>query len=149
VSVPFPALVQMAYRTADAAIQRGLQARGFDVRPTHSAVLANIDIETGTRATVLAERAAVSKQAMGELIDELEGRGFVERVPDPADGRAKLIRLTRPGRKLIDAAYEVIGEMEAALLERAGRRNVETTRRTLGTLVEILSEMAPPSEGGR
>jgi DNA-binding MarR family transcriptional regulator len=139
----------MAFRSADAAIQRGLQARGLDVRPTHSAVLANIDIETGTRATVLAERAAVSKQAMGELIDELEGRGFVERVPDPADGRAKLIRLTRPGRKLIDAAYEVIGEMEAALLERAGRRNVETTRRTLGTLVEILSEMAPPSDGGR
>lgn len=134
----------MTYRSADAAIQRGLQERGFDVRATHSAVLANIDIETGTRATVLAERAAVSKQAMGELIDDLEGRGYVERVPDPADGRAKLIRLTRRGHKLIDAAYEVIGEIEAALLDRAGAKDLETTKRTLAAMVELLAERTGP-----
>jgi DNA-binding MarR family transcriptional regulator len=137
---PFGQLVQLAYRAADGAIQRGLQRRGFDVRMTHSAVLANIDIATGTRATVLAQRAAVSRQAIGELIDDLENRGYVRRVADPADGRAKLIQLTRKGHKLIDAAYEVIGEIETALLKEAGNKNLETARGVLRAAITICSD---------
>ena len=63
--MPFGQLLQLAYRTADAAISREVRREGFDVRPSHSAVLAHIDIATGTRATILAERAGISKQAMG------------------------------------------------------------------------------------
>ena len=107
------------------------------MRTTHSAVLANIDVEGGTRATVLAERASVTKQAIGEVVSDLEGKGLVHRVPDPEDGRAKLIRLTRKGHMLMAAAYDVIGEIEAALLERTGAKNVETTNRTLSALIEI------------
>jgi len=120
-------LVQQAYRSADEAITGGLRQRGFDVRTTHSAVLTNIDVEGGTRPTVLAERASVTKQAIGEVVSDLEGKGLVHRVPDPEDGRAKLIRLTRKGHRLMAAAYDVIGEIEAALLERTGAKNVETT----------------------
>jgi DNA-binding MarR family transcriptional regulator len=134
---PFGQLVQLAYRAADGAIQRGLRRRGFDVRMTHSAVLANIDIATGTRATVLAERASVSKQAITELIDDLQNRGYVRRVADPADGRAKLIQLTRKGHKLMDAAYEVIREIETALLKETGERDVETARNVLRALIDI------------
>jgi len=138
--VPFGSLIQLAYRAADGAIQRGLQKRGFDVRMTHSAVLANIDIASGTRATVLAERASVSKQAIGELIDDLQSRGYVKRVPDPADGRAKLIQLTPRGHKLIDAAYEVIREIETALLNEVGDRNLETARSVLRATTAICSD---------
>lgn len=106
---------------------------------THSAVLANIDIAGGTRATVLAERAAVSKQAMGELIDELQVRGYVKRAPDPRDGRAKLIRLTPKGRKLIDNALEVIASIEDALVGEVGKRDVETARKVLSTVVDVCS----------
>ena len=137
---PFGQMVQFAYRAADGAIQRGLQSRGFDVRMTHSAVLANIDIATGTRATVLAERAAVSKQAIGELIDDLEDRGYVRRVADPADGRAKLIQLTRKGHKLMDAAYEVINQIERALLKETGKKELETARNVLRALISISSQ---------
>ena len=136
----FGQLVLLAYRAADGAIQRGLQRRGFDVRMTHSAVLANIDIATGTRATVLAERAAVSKQAISELIDDLQGRGYVRRVADPADGRATLIQLTRKGHKLMDAAYEVIGEIETALLKQAGHKSLETARSVLRAAIAICSD---------
>lgn len=129
--------MQLAYRAADGAIQGGLQRRGFDVRMTHSAVLANIDIATGTRATVLAERAAVSKQAIGELIDDLQNRGYVRRVQDPADGRAKLIQLTRTGHKLMDAAYEAIGEIETTLLTETGEKDLETARNVLRALIGI------------
>jgi DNA-binding MarR family transcriptional regulator len=107
------------------------------VRMTHSAVLANIDIATGTRATVLAERASVSKQAITELIDDLQNRGYVRRVADPADGRAKLIQLTRKGHKLMDGAYEVIREIETALLKETGERDVETARNVLRALIDI------------
>lgn len=138
--MPFGSLIQLAYRAADGAIQRGLQKRGFDVRMTHSAVLANIDIASGTRATVLAERASVSKQAIGELIDDLQSRGYVKRVPDPADGRAKLIQLTPRGHKLIDAAYEVIREIETALLNEVGDKNLETARSVLRATTAICSD---------
>ena len=102
-------------------------------------MLANIDVEGGTRATLLAERASVTKQAIGEVVSELEGKGLVSRVPDPEDGRAKLIQLTRKGHRLMVAAYDVISEIEAALLDVAGARNVETTKRTLSALIEILN----------
>jgi DNA-binding MarR family transcriptional regulator len=138
--VPFGRLVHQLNQAADAAIQRGLRRRGFEVRPAHSAVLANIDIATGTRATVLAERGGVTKQAIGELVTELEDRGWVRRVPDPMDGRAKLIQLTRKGHKLMDAAYEVIGEMEAALLKEAGDENLENARRVLRAAIAIYSD---------
>lgn len=107
---------------------------------THSAVLANIDVESGTRATVLAERASVTKQAIGEVVSDLEAKGLINRVTDPEDGRAKLIQLTAEGHRLMAAAFDVIGEIEGALLDKVGAENVETTKRTLSALIEILNE---------
>ncbi|HZJ51054.1 MAG TPA: MarR family transcriptional regulator [Actinomycetota bacterium] len=106
---------------------------------THSAVLANIDVESGTRATVLAERASVTKQAIGEVVSDLEAKGLVNRVTDPEDGRAKLIQLTAEGHRLMAAAFDVIGEIEGALLDKVGTKNVETTKHTLSALIEILN----------
>jgi DNA-binding MarR family transcriptional regulator len=103
-------------------------------------VLAHIDIATGTRATVLAERAGVSKQAIGEVVDDLVSRGYVRRAPDPADARAKLVQLTRRGQKLIDAAYEVIAGIEDALVAAAGPRSVAATRKTLAALIDVCAE---------
>ncbi|WP_280499269.1 MarR family transcriptional regulator, partial [Nocardia cyriacigeorgica] len=52
----------------------------------------------GTRLTELAEQAQVTKQTAGFLVDQLERAGYVERVPDPTDGRARLVRLSARGR---------------------------------------------------
>lgn len=136
---PFGALVQQAYRAADAAITEGVRRRGFEVSTTHSSVLANIDIESGTRATTLAARAGVTKQAIGEVVRELEARGYVRRVSDPSDGRAKLIKLTAKGRDLIAAAYEVIGEIESTLVSEIGERNIRKGREILAALIDISS----------
>lgn len=146
---PFAPLVPLTHRTVDAAIQRGLNDRGFDVRTAHSAVLANIDIATGTRATVLAERATVTKQAIGEVVDDLEARGYVKRVPDPADRRAKLIKLTRKGHKAISAAFEVIGSIEEATLNAVGVKDVQTARRVLETMIELCSPPVEQRRGAR
>lgn len=141
---PLSALIQAAYRSADAAISDRLRRRGFDVTRAHSAVLANIDIEGGSRATALAERAAVTKQAIGQVIVDLERRGLVTRVPDPDDRRARLVRLTAKGRRVIAAAQEVIREIEANVLEEVGSRGIEMTRRTLSAIVDSTGEKPDP-----
>ena len=74
-----------------------LAAAGFDdVRVAHGAVLRNLSRE-GSRITDLAKRARVTKQSIAELVEYLRRRGYVELVPDPSDGRAKLVRLTERG----------------------------------------------------
>ena len=76
-----------------------LEADGHDgVHPSHHALYENIDPE-GTRLTELAARAGMTHQSMGELVASLERGGWVERRPDPTDGRARLVCLTPSGRR--------------------------------------------------
>src|SRR6202008_3886474 len=82
-----------------------------DIRITHGCVFGNIDPE-GTRLTELAERARMTKQSVGEVTSDLEQRGYVERVPDPSDGRAKIIRLTERGRAAQALGIGLIDELE-------------------------------------
>ena len=70
-----------------------------EVRAAHGAVFEFLD-DAGTRVSVLADRARMTKQSMTELVAHLERHGYVERVPDPADGRAKLVRATARGREV-------------------------------------------------
>src|SRR5690349_6517645 len=90
-----------------------------DIRITHGCVFGNIDPE-GTRLTDLAERAFMTKQSVGEVVSDLEQRGYVERVPDPSDGRAKIIRLTDRGREAMAIGRELIDEIEQDWAERYG-----------------------------
>ena len=84
--------------------------RGWPPRPRGGAgaarpVLQYLD-DAGTRVSVLAERAQITKQSMAELVAHLERHGYVERVPDPADGRAKLVRATDRGRAVFAVARD-------------------------------------------
>jgi DNA-binding MarR family transcriptional regulator len=100
----------------DELIER-LHAAGYaDHTAAHHPIFENIDPE-GTRLTVLASRTGLTHQAVGELVDALERRGYVERVPDPSDGRARLVRLTKKGRGAVKAAIREIAEIEARWLD--------------------------------
>jgi DNA-binding MarR family transcriptional regulator len=99
---PLPAILAQVKRLAVADMFERMAASGFaDVREGHGCVFGFIDLEHGSRLTDLAERAGLTKQAVGEAVAELERLGYLERVPDPMDGRAKIIRLTERG---VDAA---------------------------------------------
>jgi DNA-binding MarR family transcriptional regulator len=113
----------------------GLPALGFDdIRPSHSvAVFRTIDPE-GTRPGELARRAGVTPQAMAEFVRYLEGRGYVERVPDPTDGRARLVRLTPRGREAADAAHVVFAEIEARWKRTLGAKRFAELRTMLAEL---------------
>ncbi|MEU8246683.1 MarR family transcriptional regulator [Nonomuraea sp. NPDC048916] len=123
------ALLYEAYlRLQDVVSEAG---RAFDerVRPAHSAVFFHMEHE-GIRLGRLADKAQMTPQAMGELVDDLEELGYLRRVPDPADRRAKLIVFTERGDEALRAGYAAIDEVErrlAALLGEDGLAGLHAT----------------------
>jgi DNA-binding MarR family transcriptional regulator len=101
-----------------------------DIRITHGCVFGNIEPD-GSRLTDLAERAHMTKQSVGEVTTELERRGYLERVPDPSDGRAKIIRLTERGRAAQALGFQLIDEIEQEWAERFGADRVAALRDAL------------------
>jgi DNA-binding MarR family transcriptional regulator len=101
-----------------------------DIRISHGCVFGNIEPE-GSRLTELAERARMTKQSVGEVTSDLEQRGYVERVPDPSDGRAKIIRLTERGRAAQALGVGLIDELEQEWAERFGADRVAGLREAL------------------
>jgi DNA-binding MarR family transcriptional regulator len=110
--------------------RRVAETRFSDIRITHGCVFGNIDPE-GTRLTDLAERAFMTKQSVGEVVSDLEQRGYVERVPDPSDGRAKIIRLTGRGHEAMALGREIIDALEQEWAERYGAERVAALRDAL------------------
>lgn len=91
--------------------------RGHPARCAHSRLFESLDAD-GTRLATLATRAQMTHQSMGELIDAMERAGYVERVPDPADGRARLVRLTPQGQAMMRTALAELTDIQRAWLRR-------------------------------
>jgi DNA-binding MarR family transcriptional regulator len=104
------------------------------IRHKHGAVFANLD-GGGTRPSVLAERAGMTRAAMGELVDELERLGYVERVPDPADRRAKLVIGTPAARDVLAIVVAVNEGLERRLKRELGSAAYDALRAGLRHLV--------------
>jgi DNA-binding MarR family transcriptional regulator len=115
-------------------IVAGVIAAGYALRPAHSGVFAHIDLD-GTRLTELANRANMTPQAMGELVDDLERLGYVRRVPDQSDRRAKLIVPTEIGYGCLQAAFDAIGGIEARLEDLIGPRKLADLRKVLARII--------------
>ncbi len=109
-------LMREAFVALNGLVLARLAERGHpEVRAAHSAVFQYLD-DTGTTVSALAERAQMTKQAMAELVHHLEAHGYVSRVPDPADRRAKLVLATERGREVLAIARALVPEIE----ERVG-----------------------------
>lgn len=128
------AMLGRAYSLLGFQIVDGVVGAGYPQKPSHSAVFAQIRDE-GNRLTELARGANMTPQAMGELVDELEELGYVERRPDPSDRRAKLIVLTDRGRDCISAGIATIEGIERHLDHVLGERGHAQLRRLLGKLL--------------
>jgi DNA-binding MarR family transcriptional regulator len=115
-------------------IAEGLAEAGFDdIRPAHTAVFQHIKAE-GSRLSELAERAQITKQSMGYLVDYLEAHGYVERRADPSDRRASLIFLTERGWAEVREALRIIAGIEQEWVQRLGQRRMEQLRELLTEL---------------
>jgi len=121
----------LAAELADAMEERGL----VDVRPGHAAVFLHIDRRGGTRLTELARRARISKQGMMLVVDELETRGFLGRVSDPRDARAKVVKLTAKGRTVATECRRAVQALETRTRRALGERRYDGLRDALADLV--------------
>lgn len=126
--------LRQAYETFIAAVFDRLAEQGFgDMRPAHAQVFQNLK-EEGVRLTELAGRAGIAPQSMGALVDDLERLGYVERVRDPHDRRAALIRPTDRGRAEVRAARKVIAALERQWARTVGEERFATLMQTLDEL---------------
>lgn len=112
------------------------------LRPAHTSLFPHID-QAGTRLTELARRLGISKQAVAQLVDELEQMGVIERLADPEDGRAKLIRFSRKaGRSLLDGLRH-LQTIEAELAGELGVARMQALHEGLTALLAVLERECP------
>ena len=130
-------LLLEARRALATELDADLAERGYpDLRPGHAALFLSVDRRSGSRITDLAEQTRLTKQAMMPMVDDLEERGYVRRVPDPSDSRAKLVRLTAHGRRAAAECRRAIQALEQRTKRVLGDRTYDALRESL----EILSE---------
>jgi DNA-binding MarR family transcriptional regulator len=125
------ALLRASWQAVREGIQRDLAEMGFsDIGAAHLAVF-QYPSPRGVRVNDLAERAAMSRQAINYLIRELEGRGYLERRPDPDDGRGRLVHLTDRGEKAVRAIRRSVRRQEREWERALGRSRFRQLRATL------------------
>jgi len=134
-------LLREPFRLMTDLLYERLGARGYDdFRVAHGAVFQFLD-DDGTSVSELARRAQVSKQSMAELVRHLEARGYVERVPDPRDRRARFVRTTHRGRDVYAVVRELTAELEDHVASRLGRDRLEELRTLLANLLAALPDV--------
>ena len=107
------------------------------IRPAHLQVFGTIKAE-GTRLSDLASQSNMSLSSMAELVDDLERLGYLERRPDPRDGRAKLVCLTDTGWRAIRTGRQIIEQIEADWSKRLGEQRFQDLCQALQALIDEL-----------
>ena len=133
-----PTLLRTAYNVLSGAIYDAVAQTGAtDMRPAHGNAMEMLAIQDGLRLTDLAARAGMAPQSMGELVDDLVSKGYLERHEDPADRRAKRIYLTQKGRTTAAASKVAVRQIEQQISEMLGARHYQQMRRNLAAIAEL------------
>ena len=119
-------------RAFDAIVAAGIT----DITLAQARVAARISPD-GSRVSDLAEQARVTKQSAAFLVEQLETAGYVERVPDPTDGRARLVRLTSRAGRVARAADAEVQRVLAEWADHVGEERLRQMHETLRDLREI------------
>jgi len=132
--IPLGVLLRDGYEAVMDFVLARLAAAGFaDVRPAHLAVFQHLGPD-GVRIGELAVRARLTNQSVGYLVDSLEGLGYVERVPDPADRRVRVVQLTARGWDEMAVCGAALAEIEKLWAERLRPQRFRQLRKMLGEL---------------
>ncbi len=117
----------------------GVVAAGYDdLNAAHVGLWRYPGLE-GLRPSQLADRRGITKQSVNDLLAHLEQHGYLLRVPDPADGRARVIRLTSMGWRLQQAIYAEAGAAQLRIAEILGPRRFAQLHSSLELLTEQLT----------
>ena len=136
-------LMFIPYRSLESAVLAHLKAHGHDLPLSQARVFQRIAPD-GSRLGELAQAAQVSKQTVGSIVDQLERAGYVARVPDPTDARARLVLITDLGRELVELSLPVVREIESAWQAHLGAARTRELRSALQKLREITDPFAEP-----
>jgi DNA-binding MarR family transcriptional regulator len=138
-------LLWWATRAWMAEFRRRLDQAGYEDLPegAFQNVLPFLDI-AGTRITVLAQRAGISKQAVNQFVDQLELQGYVERIADASDGRAKFIRYVGRGLKFVRDNQRIKRALEDEVGAALSPGQLERLHQDLRTLVRMLKVPRTP-----
>jgi DNA-binding MarR family transcriptional regulator len=138
-------LLRFAWQHVRARIDAGVAAAGFDqLNPAHLALFRSEGFE-GLRPTEIADQMQVTKQSVNDLLGDLERMGFIERRPDPADARARLVHLTPLGRKLDRIVRREAEAAEQEIANALDRQRFQEFRQTLIEVTELLAAGAAAS----
>jgi DNA-binding MarR family transcriptional regulator len=126
---------QLLGEVLNAEILARLRAEHPDVRYSHGFVFQQL-VEGPRPVGEVAENLGVSSQAISKAARELEGLGYVARIPDPADARVRRLELTAHGRAAVEAGREIRAALNAELAQVLG---IQRAAAAAGTLREALA----------
>ena len=136
--LPIGMIAQQLQRAFEAECFARLVTAGFTgLRMRHGILLGSLGPD-GSRITTLAAELGMTKQAMGELIDDLESNGYLERTSDPSDRRARIIRYTDKGHRALAMAGEIMPAIEQEYAEMVGESRYAAAKQAIANLVDLL-----------
>jgi DNA-binding MarR family transcriptional regulator len=139
--VIFSQLLRRPYEALLTKIHAELAAAGYaDSYPSWGTNILHRLRGGGLRLTELAERTHTTKQALRYTINQLEAAGYVERVPDPTDGRAKIIRFTERGWQLRRVGDEIVASIEHECVQRLGEERMRQFEALMKDVSSVLEE---------
>lgn len=136
-----PSLTEIARDFHRRALARFASSGHAGLQAAHTAAISHLGLE-GVRLTELARRAGMTKQGMGQLVDELERLGYVERVLDPTDSRAKLVRFSERGHRLIPQGMRIAGQVQQEYARLIGEQRMRALQDSLQALQQALRSSA-------
>ncbi|MBI2719702.1 MAG: MarR family transcriptional regulator [Rhizobiales bacterium] len=132
-------LVRLFRRMSDETVLR-MRKRGIaGMMPAYPRLLGNLDTG-GTRIGALARKMGTTRQAVAQLAAEIERAGFVERVPDPEDGRGVIVRFTKKGRAGLACAIEVMIEIEAEYATIIDAKGLSELKRLMAAILDVTDQ---------
>ena len=142
----FGRLLLRTYRAFSSRALEKLRLRGYTgLALAHTMLLTNVDVQ-GTRLTALAEQVGVSRQAIGNLVRDLEQQGYVMRTVDPMDRRAFIVTLTEAGWRLLGAVVDVKMEIEIEYSAILGAEQMQMLRTQLIRLLDQIETTVPETD---
>jgi len=133
------AMLRVAWQWVRDQMYAGVVAAGYDdLNAAHLGLWRYPGLD-GLRPSQLADQRGITKQSVNDLLGHLERHGYLVRVPDSADGRARVIRLTAKGRRLEQTIYAEAGAAQLRIAEILGPRRFAQLHDSLELLTERLT----------
>jgi DNA-binding MarR family transcriptional regulator len=113
------------------------ECAAFDLTPVQYAAMVAIQENEGIDATRLSAQIAFDRSTLGNVLERLEARGFVERYPSSGDKRIKLLKLTPQGRSVTRRAEEAVRRTQDRILAPLAPKDRQLLLNLLAQLVEL------------